>query len=270
MIELNENELTAYAGHSSKGNQLKWNKDGIWYKADYTGYEGLSEYIVSRLLDLSDLTLSEYVKYDTEKILYKHTSFNGAKSNNFLNDGYQLITLSRLYSNKYSRDFTKDLWHIRDVKDRLSFLVEQVTRMTGLVDFGRYLSKMLTVDALFLNEDRHLHNIAVLMKEDNTFDYCPLFDHGAGLLADTTLDYPLGVDVYQLMNEVKAKTVSQNFDEALDAAEGLYGQYLHFTFSKKDVSNLIHMDDVYDETIKTRVETVIFAQMRKYAYLFSN
>ena len=28
---------------SSKGNQLKWENEGIWYKADYTGYEGLVE-----------------------------------------------------------------------------------------------------------------------------------------------------------------------------------------------------------------------------------
>lgn len=31
---------------SSKGNQLKWENKGVWYKADYTGYEGLSEYLI--------------------------------------------------------------------------------------------------------------------------------------------------------------------------------------------------------------------------------
>ena len=34
---------------SSKGNQLKWKSEGIWYKADYTGYEGLVEYMISHL-----------------------------------------------------------------------------------------------------------------------------------------------------------------------------------------------------------------------------
>ena len=28
-------------GHTSKGDQRKWKVDGIWYKADYMGYEGL-------------------------------------------------------------------------------------------------------------------------------------------------------------------------------------------------------------------------------------
>lgn len=268
MIELNEKELKQFQGHSSKGNQLKWNRDGIWYKADYTGYEGLSEYIISRLISMSDLDKKDYILYDTEKIMYKHTSFNGAKSLDFLEDDIQLITLSRLYNIRYNRDFTKDVWQIQDVKKRLLFLVDQVIRMTNLNDFGIYMSKMLTVDALFLNEDRHLHNIAVLVKPDNTFDYCPLFDHGAGLLADTTVDYPLGTDVYKLMDEVKAKTVSQNFDDALDAAEELFGQNIVFRFSKKDISSILANDDIYDAEIKSRVETILFEQMRKYRYLF--
>ena len=45
MIELFENDVKLFDRHSSKGNQLKWEKDGIWYKADYTGYEGLAEYV---------------------------------------------------------------------------------------------------------------------------------------------------------------------------------------------------------------------------------
>ncbi len=37
-------------------------------------------------------------------------------------------------------------------KDRLKILVEQVERTTGLKDFGIYMSKLITLDALFLNE----------------------------------------------------------------------------------------------------------------------
>ena len=50
MIELFEQNTRTLARQSSKGNQLKWENDGIWYKADYTGYEGLAEYMVSQLL----------------------------------------------------------------------------------------------------------------------------------------------------------------------------------------------------------------------------
>lgn len=122
MIELNDNDLKNFAGHSSKGNQLKWCQDNTWYKADYTGYEGLSEYMISNLISKSNLEPSEYILYETEGISYKHTSFKGAKSKDFLTEGDQLITLSRLYNNKYNRDFTKDLWHINETTNRLFYV----------------------------------------------------------------------------------------------------------------------------------------------------
>lgn len=53
MVELFEQNMREDNRQSSKGNQLKWKNDGKWYKADYTGYEGLSEYIVSGLLAFS-------------------------------------------------------------------------------------------------------------------------------------------------------------------------------------------------------------------------
>ena len=66
MVELFEQNIRTNERQSSKGNQLKWENDGIWYKADYTGYEGLSEYMISHLLEKSTLQEAEYVIYDTE------------------------------------------------------------------------------------------------------------------------------------------------------------------------------------------------------------
>jgi hypothetical protein len=37
--------------------------------------------------------------------------------------------------------------------------------------------------ALFLNDDRHLNNIAVI-EQNGKFKYCPIFDNGAGLLSN--------------------------------------------------------------------------------------
>ena len=50
MIELFEKDALRNVRQSSKGNQLKWRFRENWYKADYTGYEGLAEYAVSCLL----------------------------------------------------------------------------------------------------------------------------------------------------------------------------------------------------------------------------
>ena len=268
MVDLFEDNVKLFNRHSSKGNQLKWEKDGVWYKADYTGYEGLAEYMISQLLKKSTLKKDEFVIYEPEQIKYKRKIFNGAKSDNFLNDDWQLVTLQRLYKTRYNRSFIEDVWHIPETTDRLKFVVEQVEQITKLENFGIYMCKLLTIDAFFLNEDRHMHNIAVLMNGEGKNRLCPFFDQGAGLLSDTALDYPLGDDAVAMMGEVNAKTICSGFEEALEAAEQLYGYNLKFSFTKKDVEELINNVGIYSDEEKARVKTIIFQQMRRYEYLF--
>ena len=43
---------------------------------------------------------------------------------------------------------------------------------------------------------------------------------------------------------------------------------LKFRFTKKDVTELLENAEGYSDEIRKRVETIIFAQMRKYPYLF--
>ena len=71
MIELFEQDRKTENRQSSKGNQLKWENNNIWYKADYTGYEGLAECVISRLLTYSNLNSNEFVLYNPEEIKYK-------------------------------------------------------------------------------------------------------------------------------------------------------------------------------------------------------
>ena len=268
MIELFGQNIRTNRRQSSKGNQLKWENDGIWYKADYTGYEGLAEYMISHLLKKSTLAEQEFVCYDLEEIKYGTVIYNGAKSKNFLNEDWQIITLERLFHNFFGESLYKNMYRIPDHEERLRFLVQQVERMTGLQNFGVYMNKLLTIDAFFLNEDRHMHNIAVLMNGKGDYKYCPVFDNGAGLLSDTTMDYPMEQDIYQMISEVKSKSVSQNFDEQLDVAENLYGQNLQFLFTKKNVSDIVNNADMYPPEERKRVELIIYSQMNKYKYLF--
>ena len=48
----------------------------IWYKADYTVYEGLAEYMISHLLKKSTLAEQEFVCYDLEEIKYGTMVYN--------------------------------------------------------------------------------------------------------------------------------------------------------------------------------------------------
>ena len=158
MIELFEQNERMQDRQSSKGNQLKWENAGIWYKADYTGYEGLAEYMISHLLIKSTLKPEEFVRYDLEEIKYKRQVYQGVKSRTFLSEDWQIITLERLFQKMYGNSLNQMLWKMDDAEQRLRFLEEQVERMTGLRGFGIYLNKLLTIDAIFLNEDRHTHN----------------------------------------------------------------------------------------------------------------
>lgn len=270
MVTLFEKDRKTTNYQSSKGNQLKWMKNNVWYKADYTGYEGLSEYVISNLLKSSSLKPEEYVLYNTENISYGTTIFNGCKSINFLKEGEQLITLERLFGSYYGESLYKSIFKIQNYENRLKFLVEQTERITGLKDFGIYLCKLLTVDALFLNEDRHTHNIAVV-KDDNDNDryrLCPVFDNGAALLSDITMDYPMGQDIIELLGNVRAKTFCSSFDEQLNIAKKLYRDQIYFTFGKKDIEKLLDVEDTYSDEIKERVMLILMQQMRKYQYLF--
>lgn len=269
MVELFEQNIRTNERQSSKGNQLKWENKGIWYKADYTGYEGLTEYMISHLLQKSTLDEHEFVCYDLETIKYGAVMYNGVKSKNFLREDWQIITLERLFQNFFGESLYKSLYRIPDHEERLDFLVHQVERMTGLENFGIYMNKLLTIDAFFLNEDRHTHNIAVLMNGKGDYTYCPIFDNAAGLLADTTMDYPLSGDTYEFINKVQSKTICSEFNEQLDISESLYKMNLRFQFTKKEVTELLVNTEIYSEEIRKRVEMIIFEQMRKYSYLFS-
>lgn len=270
MIKLFESQLHGLDRQSSKGNQLKWKIDPYWYKADYTGYEALSEYMVSHLLQFSDITTEEFVLYEIEQIDYRHKIMNGARSRNFLEPGWQLITLERLYSNYRGASLTAELWEIDTPESRLKYLVEAVEAITGLNSFGAYMCKVLTVDGLFLNEDRHMHNLGVLMNSDGQYRLCPLFDHGAGLLADTTMDYPLVGDPLQMIHDVRAKTVADSFDDQMTACEKLYGRHISFSFTYNDIQELLIKTPFYNEKIKTRVMDILLEQRRKYRYLFTS
>lgn len=78
--------------HTSKGDQLKWKIGNIWYKSDYMGYEGLSETLVSHLLQKSTLS-HPFVLYQPVRIAYRGTLRSGCSSPDFLKANQMLIPL---------------------------------------------------------------------------------------------------------------------------------------------------------------------------------
>lgn len=269
MVEVFEQDIKTNDRQSSKGNQLKWKSGENWYKADYTGYEGLAEYLVSHLLQKSTLSKEEYVLYDLEEIKYKSSLYRGVRSKDFLTEDWQIITLERLFQSFFGESLYRAIFSIGEVEERYLFLIKQVERITGLADFGKYINRLFTIDAFFLNEDRHMHNIAVLMNGKGEFAYCPIFDNGAALLSDTTMDYPIGGEMYGLIDSVRAKSIDGDFDEQLTVSEQFSGCNLKFHFKKSDVTDLLGKATIYPTEVRERVEKILFEQIRKYQYLFA-
>lgn len=184
-------------GTSSKGSQIRWlEPNGIFVKLNSFGYEGISEELVSCLLDYSDV---EHVKYQACKIYEdNHYIGDGCFSNSFLQKGEELFTFAKLlkrYSNKY-----------------LSFTYDEVFEaMYDIVKFDirPYVDQCICVDAIVKNEDRHFNNFAVIYKE-GTFKVAPLFDHGLSCLSDT-YSFPFNISIEENLKRVYAKPFYTSF-----------------------------------------------------------
>lgn len=265
MVRLSESKRKNINRNSSKGNQLKWFDENIWYKADYLGYEALAEYIVSQLL--KQTTIWKYVKYDIVPIEYKGKNYIGCKSENFLKEDQELITLIKLFR-KYKGIELQETIARMELEERIRFVVEGVKEITGLDEFGKYLTMLLEMDTIFLNEDRHLNNIAVLQNADGTFEYCPVFDNGAALFSDTTLMFEMGTPIEKCFRQIEAKPFNRSFEEQMFAAEELYGVQFMIWFTEKDVEEKLNsVRAFYSEKEIRRVIETIREQLYKYKYL---
>lgn len=212
---------------SSKGNQEKWQEDGRWYKLDQFGYEGLAETVISRLLECSNIekdTPFHFVRYQMERMNVHSRDRNGCSSADFLRPGESIITLSHLYK-RVGQPLKQVLERLPSDKQRIAYLAQETAELTGLELFPQYLTLLFEIDALFLNDDRHLNNIAVLEK-DGHFDYCPIFDNGAGLLSNVQTA-PMDIDPAALIRSANARPFNTTFNRQVIHARNLFSPQLH-------------------------------------------
>lgn len=106
------------------------------------------------------------------------------------------------------------------------------------------------------------------MDAEEKYHLCPIFDNGAGLLSDIQMDYPMEENINNLIEEVRSKTLCEDFDEQIEIAEELYGQQISLEFTKKDVKEMLDMESYYPQEYKERVFEIIMNRRRKYRYLF--
>lgn len=170
------NEYIVIQEGTSEGTQIKYRKNNFWYKKDNRGREGLSEYLVSRFMDFTSLDSHEYIKYEEGTI----NGNSGCRSKNFLTGEDELITFYRLYYNQVGKDLSKVIAAMDTMEERIEYVIDFIKDSCNL-DIREYLSKVLTLDMITLNEDRHLNNLAIIMRGDE-FMPAPIFDNGVSLL----------------------------------------------------------------------------------------
>ena len=267
-VNLDKYDMLRRTGHTSKGDQRKWNVDDVWYKADYMGYEGLAEVIVSHLLNRGHLRYP-VVYYEPAEIEYHGEVLKGCRSRNFLTEDQNLVPIEKLYRRYTGESLAMRLTDFAEAEQKIRFLVDEIIQITGIHDFGEYITEMMEIDAFFLNEDRHTNNIAVIYNEKTEeYSLSPVFDHGLCLLADVCQDYPITRPLAVCMEKVTAKPFDRDFDVQLEAAEMLYGKQVEFAFGMKEIEEeLERIRDWYPKEINDRVESILRGQIRKYVYL---
>lgn len=170
------NEYIVMQEGTSEGTQIKYKKNNFWYKKDNRGCEGHTEYLVSKFMEFTSLKDSEFIKYEEGMI----NGQAGCRSKNFLTGEDELITFYRLYYNEVGKDLSKIIGHMDTMEERIEYVIDFIKQSCDL-NIREYLSKVLTLDMIVLNEDRHLNNLALIMRNDKFFP-APIFDNGVSLL----------------------------------------------------------------------------------------
>ncbi len=171
-------EAMVMVSGSSIGTQKKFYEAGYWYKQNNIGYEGISEYLASKILSCSNI--DRFVEYERCKI----NGRDGCRSANFLSEGESFISLQRLYDTYHGGQLSEHIRKIDAVKDRIQFVTDYVLDTTGL-DITEQLGKIMTFDMLILNTDRHFNNIGILADiSNNSYSNAPVFDNGNALLSN--------------------------------------------------------------------------------------
>ena len=226
---------------SSKGNQEKWLDSGIWYKLDQFGYEALAEVFASQLLEYSNMEAAfpfTFVRYRMERLQVHGRERTGCSSRNFLQEGESIITLAHLFLQYTGRPLSETLNRLTSGKKRMADLAEETANITGLSLFPQYLTLLFEIDGLVLNDDRHLNNIAVLAR-DGTFDYCPIFDQGAGLLSNVMYN-PFEIVSKSLISQANARPFQTTFNRQIHTMENLYGKQLEIpSFTQEQLAQMV-------------------------------
>ena len=228
-VSLSEADMSAYSVDvTSKGTQPKWQKSGYWIKEDLLGYEGLAEDLVSRFAEyIPNIDVIPY--YSTRIERPYGTICVGCKSLDFIPAGHEYRTLFQVLGEEEQQLPESAL---AGIKHTIGTVLEKAG-----IDITQYLAKNIYLDAITLNEDRHLRNLGLLY--NGSYHEAPIFDNGLSCLSDekaySAVSVPEGVKL------VRSKPFGRRFEKQVAAMQevtdfklqidtsGIYDLLAHYT-----------------------------------------
>ena len=167
-----------FKASTGKGYQPKWTSpDGqYWYKADLRGGEALAEVLVSTFLrSCTNLTELDFVPYILNYTSDGLIDLKTCVSPNFLQEGEQFVSFKELLSL-----VLRPTDNLVGFESKLDY-IDSVFQQTVELSFREYLLRLLTLDVMFRNTDRHLSNFGIILAPNGSIRFAPIFDNGLAL-----------------------------------------------------------------------------------------
>lgn len=246
---------------SSKGNQLKFYNKGLWVKLDNPRCcEGLAEEFVS----LFEQCIIDFpsVPYKSEKFEYRDEIYTGCYSYNMYGDSsVSFISLRKLFrmNNIPLNIFIKD----EKVENNIISVVDTVQSLTG-VDISQYLFKLLLLDALIINEDRHYMNLGVVTN-GTQYGLAKCFDNGASLFC-TNWTYKQRKTLEENISFASsvARPFSKFFDKQVSACINLGAKPLVLNKVMLDSLMINYNNALYSDEMNFRIKAVLSNRLDYY------
>lgn len=248
---------------SSKGNQHKFYKNGIWVKIDNQGCcEGLAEEFVSEICKcIYDFP---FVEYKSDSIVYNDTEYLGCYSRNMYNDtNITFISCRKLFNNNgvALNTFIRQ----SDTIDNIKAVVYEIERLTGINTLD-YFRRLLYLDSFIINEDRHYMNVGICQNIlSMKYGVAPCFDNGSSLFC-TNWTYRKKKSLDENIKSAcsVARPFSKFFDKQVDALQRLGCKPLYIDYNKLIWLLNNYHNILYSDEMNIRIKSVVTNRLQYY------
>lgn len=248
---------------SSKGNQRKFYHNGYWIKLDNQGCsEGLAEDFVSKLC--ASIYDFPFVAYESSQFEYMDDVYTGCYSPNMY--GRRDISFVSFRSLLRQWGVPTNIFFKESSVAQNILNVVQLIRERLHLDLLDYFRRLLLLDSLIINEDRHIMNLGVCYcRTDGRFYEAQCFDNGSSLFCvNWTFRKRKSFEENIAMSRSVARPFSKFYDKQVQALLELGCQPLRI--SKAGVDTLLskYHNPLYSDDLNARVKGVLCDRLGYY------